>query len=148
MFRALFCLVIAATACSKIDTETEIAVLRTADSLSQVLIMEGDAQRLMAIFGDDAMNYPPGDPIEGGETIQLGFQDRFELPGFELSRSGPTKIVLAGSGDLGYTVADEELTFENEDGEQTTVRSRRLTVWKKAPDGRWLIAENMWNYGR
>jgi ketosteroid isomerase-like protein len=146
--RALLCLAVAATACANVDVETEVAALRSADSLSQALIIEGNAQGLTAVFGDDAMNYPPGDPIEGGETIQLGYEDRFGVPGFELSRSGPTRIVLAGSGDLGYTVANEEVTFENEDGELTTVRSRRLTIWKKAPDGRWLIVENMWNYGR
>lgn len=148
MSRALLCLVVVATACSNVDMESEVAALRAADSLSHALFMDGNAQRLMAVFGDNARNYPPGDPVEGGETIQLGFEDRFGGLGFELTRSGPTKIVLAGSGDLGYTVADEEMTFENENGELTTVKSRRLTIWKKAPDGRWLIAENMWNYGR
>ncbi len=108
--RALLCLIIAATACSNVDMETEVAALRSADSLSQALIIEGNAQGLTAFFDDEAMNYPPNDPIEGGETIQLGFEDRFGVPGFELTRSGPTRIVIAGSGDLGYTVADEEIT--------------------------------------
>lgn len=148
MSRALLCLLIATTACSNVDLETEIAALRAADSLSQSLIIEGDAQGLTAFFGDDAMNYPPNDPIEGGETIQLGFEDRFGVPGFELSRSGPTRIVLAGSGDLAYSVATEELTSVDENGEVTTVESRRLTIWKKRPNGRWQIVENMWNYGR
>jgi ketosteroid isomerase-like protein len=147
VFRGLLCLIVATSACSNVDLEAEIAALRAADSLSQALIIEGDAQGLMAVFGDDARNYPPNDPIEGGETIQLGFEDRFGVPGFELTRSGPTRIVIAGSGDLGYTVANEELTFENEDGEQTTVKSRRLTIWKKQPKRRWQIVENIWNYG-
>ncbi len=148
MSRAVFCLLIASTACSNVDLETEIAALRSADSLSQALMMEGNAQGLMAVFGDDATNYPPGGPLEGGETIQLGFEDRFAVPGFELSRSGPTRIVMAGSRDLAYTVATEELTFEDENGEPTTIDSRRLTIWRKQPNGRWKIVENIWNYDR
>lgn len=148
MSRALFCLLIATTACSNVDLQTEVAALRSADSLGQALIMDGNAQGLMAVFSKDATNYPPSGPIEGGETIQLGFEDRFAVPGFALIRSGPTRIVMAGSGDLAYTVATEELTFEDENGELTAVESRRLTIWKRQPSGRWQIVENMWNYGR
>ncbi|MEJ2152057.1 MAG: DUF4440 domain-containing protein [Gemmatimonadota bacterium] len=146
--RALFCLLVAATACSTGDLETEIAALRAADSLSQALIIENDAQGLMAVFADDATNYPPGGPLEGGETIQLGFEDRFAVPGFELSRSGPTRIVMAGSRDLAYTVTTEELTFEDENAQLTTIDSDRLTIWRKQPNGRWKIVENIWNYDR
>lgn len=146
--RALFCLIIAATACSNVDVETEVAALRSADSLGQAKMMAGDGQGLMAVFAKDATNYPPGSPIEGGETIQLGFEDRFAVPGFEAKPGGPTRIVMAGSRDLAYTVATEEFTSEDENGELTTVRSRRLTVWRKQPNGRWQIVENIWNYGR
>jgi ketosteroid isomerase-like protein len=146
--RALFCLLVAATACSTGDLETEIAALRAADSLSQALIIENDAQGLMAVFADDATNYPPGGPLEGGETIQLGFEDRFAVPGFELSRSGPTRIVMAGSRDLAYTVTTEELIFEDENAQLTTIDSDRLTIWRKQPNGRWKIVENIWNYDR
>jgi ketosteroid isomerase-like protein len=134
--RGLLCLIIVTIGCAGTDLETEIAALRAADSLGQARIMAGDGQGLMAVFAKDANNYPPGGPIEGGETIQLGFEDRFALPG------------MAGSRDLAYTVATEEFTSEDENGELTTVRSRRLTIWKKQPNGRWQIVENIWNYGR
>jgi ketosteroid isomerase-like protein len=144
--RALLFLLVATIGCAGTDLDTEIAALRSADSLAQAKIMDGNAQGLMAVFADDAINYPPGGPIEGGETIELGFKDRFGVPGFGARYLEPTRIVLAGSGDLGYTVASEELTFEGEDGQPVTVRSRRLAIWKKQPNGRWQIVENIWNY--
>jgi ketosteroid isomerase-like protein len=145
--RALFFLLAVTIGCAGTDLEAELAALRSADSLGQAKIMDGNAQGLMAVFADDAINYPPGGPIEGGETIELGFKDRLGVPGFGARYLEPTRIVLAGSGDLGYTVATEELTSHDEDGQPVTVESRRLTVWKKQPNGRWQIIENIWNYG-
>ncbi len=135
MSRALLFLLVATIGCAGTDLDTEIAALRSADSLAQAKIMDGNAQGLMAVFADDAINYPPGGPIEGGETIELGFKDRFGVPGFGARYLEPTRIVLAGS-----------LTFEGEDGQPVTVRSRHLAIWKKQPNGRWQIVENIWNY--
>jgi hypothetical protein len=96
--RGLLCLIIVTIGCAGTDLETEIAALRAADSLGQARIMAGDGQGLMAVFAKDANNYPPGGPIEGGETIQLGFEDRFALPGFEAKPGGPTRIVMGWPG--------------------------------------------------
>ena len=57
-----------------------------------------------------------------------------------------TAVIVARSGDFGYTVAVEEITITDAEGNPTTIHSRYLAVWRKEPDGTWKVIDNMWNF--
>lgn len=145
--RIAFVGILAATVgCGRVDLEAEVAALRTADSLWWAKAVEMDAQGAMAFYTKDAVSYPPEGPTEGGEGIQLYLQELFAKPGFAVRFPEKSRIVLAPSGDLGYTFANAELTFDDDEGSPFTLWSRHLAVWRKQPNGKWKITENMWNF--
>jgi ketosteroid isomerase-like protein len=49
----------------------------------------------------------------------------------------PVKADVSGSGDLGYTFGNWELTAKSEAGTDTIYYGNYTTIWKKQPDGSW-----------
>ena len=55
------------------------------------------------------------------------------------------QVVVAASGDLGYTYAEGEVTLDGPDGETITEVIRDFHVWTKDADGEWRVAVDIWN---
>jgi ketosteroid isomerase-like protein len=128
------------------DTPTASA-LRAADAKAQALVADRNAQGLLVFLEEGATNYPPNAPSASGKAaFRASFEEAFKLPGFAAAYPRPSKVVVAESGELGYTVADEEFSMSGPDGRAIKVRSRYLAVWRRQPDGSWKIIENIWNF--
>jgi len=52
---------------------------------------------------------------------------------------------LSKEGDLGYTYGTYIRTYENEQREITRSTGRYLTIWRRQPDGSYLIELDMGN---
>ena len=129
------------------DLEAEVAALREADARGQQTVMEKDADAVLSWLAEGATNYAPNAPAAvGKEAFRRSFEETFALPGFAVNYPEPSKVVVSSSGDLGYTVAVEEITINDAEGNPTMVRSRYLAVWRKELDGTWKVIHNMWNF--
>ncbi len=129
------------------DLQAELAALRKADARAQQAVVDKDIDGVLSWLAEDATNYPPSAPAAvGRDAFVRSFEEVFALPGFAVGYPEPSRVLVSECGDLGYTMALEQITVNDSEGNPTTVQSRYLAVWKKQPDGSWKVIDNMWNF--
>ena len=104
-----------------------------------------DIDTMASLYASDALVLPPNSEAKKGTAGVREFLTAFnETPGFEVRFETPTVVVSEG-GDLGYTLADIEITVDGPDGQPVTSRERDFHLWKKQADGSWKIVIDIWN---
>jgi ketosteroid isomerase-like protein len=104
-----------------------------------------DVERIVSYWTDDAVIYPPREaPVSGKTAIRRYVAESLKIPGFAIGWK-PMAAVVSASGDLGYTTGTNSFTFPDAQGRPTTSNGRYVTVWRKAPDGRWRCVIDVWN---
>lgn len=105
---------------------------------------EGDVDRLMALFADDAVFVPADDPTcEGRDAIADYFDD--------VMRSEPETIDLdvqetQVEGGWAFERLDATITStDSESGEETETWARYFWVLKRQPGGGWKIDRAIYN---
>jgi uncharacterized protein (TIGR02246 family) len=129
----------------QVDSEAERSALREAAVAYHEAASALNAEAVAALYAEDAVMMPPNaDQVEGLANIR-SFADEFvAAPGLEM-RCGPPTVEVSLSGDLGWTIATCEMTFEGPDGEPVVERMRDLHLWKKQADGSWKVVLDIWN---
>ncbi len=133
-----------APACArKVDVEQQKAALMEADSVwSQTTT---DPEKLMAYFATDASLSPQGMPVaEGHDAIRQVITSMMAMPGFALTWKA-SKADVSASGDLGYTVGSYEMSVSDSAGTPRSEKGKFITVWKKQPDGKWKVVQDIFN---
>jgi uncharacterized protein (TIGR02246 family) len=147
---ALGITVLAVSACTgppeaTVDLQAETAALRAAAQAYQDAALALDADALAGHYMEDAVAYPPnGTTVEGRAGFREYAAGFVSAPGIQMSFSAP-EIVVAASGDLGYTYAVGEVTLDGPDGEPITETLRDFHVWAKDADGAWRVVVDIWN---
>lgn len=144
---ALAVAISAVSACAEpqVDVQAETAALRAAalsyDNAAQAL----DAQAVASLYMENAVAYPPNEPTVRGRSAFEEYAAGFvSTPGIRMS-FGELQVVVAVSGDLGYTYEDVAITFDGPDGEPVTETLRDFHVWTKDAEGAWRVAVDIWN---
>ncbi len=135
------------TACAPtIDLEAERAALRETDEAWAAAASAGTDVELMASYwSDDATVYPNDAPMAQGTDAILAFvRSSLEIPGFSVNWQ-PQEVVVAESGDLGWTSGTNEFTVPNPEGGTMTIRGHYVAVWQKDADGNWKCVVDMFN---
>lgn len=130
-----------------VDLEAERAALMAADRgwYEAYAASDSPADVFAGQVVDDARLLPPGAPrADGREAVREVIAQLESLPGFSVSWA-PAIAEVGGGGDLGYTIGSYQMTVPGPDGEPATVVGKYLTVWEKQPDGRWMVAADMFN---
>ena len=100
----------------------------------------GDLPRLLALVTDDLVLLNPG----GAPTGREGFAATFSGAHQQLlidCRSELEEVVVVG--DVAYTRARDTLSVTpRTGGAATQLAGHRLTVYRRQPDGRWLLARD------
>ena len=100
----------------------------------------GDLGRLLALMADDVVFLNPGREPVGKDGFPAGFsgaQRQFLLR----CTSEPQEVTVVG--DVAYTVCRDSLSITPRTGEPSTkLAGHRLTVYRRQPDGRWLLARD------
>ena len=87
----------------------------------------------------------PNDPVATGKAaIAKLTASAFTIPDFKLTWQ-PEKVVVARSGDLGYTSGTYIWTFKDASGKPVSDKGKYLTVWRKQADGSWKVLFDMFN---
>ena len=148
-FPAIIALLGSLTACTpEIDLEAEQAALRATDEAWAAAASQGtDAELIASFWSDDATIYPSNAPVVRGKQAILEFVTTgLETPGFHVTWQ-PVEVVIAPSGDFGYTTGTNEFTVPDASGSMVTISGRYVTVWRKDVDGNWKCVIDMFNNG-
>ncbi len=104
-----------------------------------------DAALVASFYADDAIAYPPSEPIAIGKAAaQKTWAAYFADPTFAISWK-TLHADASKSGELGFTSGTYECSFKGPDGKQVAEKGKYLCVWKKQKDGSWKAAHDMWN---
>jgi ketosteroid isomerase-like protein len=119
--------------------------LRNLDAKLGHVINAKDAAAIAAFYADDAILMPTAEPIVRGKAaITEEWKHILAIPAFQ-NESKLGGVEVAAAGDLAYTYGSYRSRLMGEDGKLTTEPGKWLTIWKKQPDGRWLIAVETYN---
>jgi ketosteroid isomerase-like protein len=104
-----------------------------------------DAERVAAFYAEDAITYPPNEPMTTGRAAaKKVWAAYFADPTFKIS----WKTLHAGvskSGDLGFTTGTYEDSYKGPDGKLVTENGKYVCIWQKQKDGSWKAIHDTWN---
>jgi ketosteroid isomerase-like protein len=105
-------------------------------------MLAGNRPSLVAVYSDDAILMPPNAPMVRG---RIEIQQFFEaFPKVTEFRQNPVEI--AGEGDLAFPWGTYEMAVLPADATKAVKdRGKVLGVWRKQPDGTWLVSRVCWN---
>jgi uncharacterized protein (TIGR02246 family) len=100
----------------------------------------GDLARLLSLMADDAVFLGPGQAPLGPGEFPAGFAAAHRQSRIRCV-SELQEVVVAG--DVAYTVCRDSLRVApREDGTALALAGHRMTVYRRQPDGRWLLARD------
>jgi len=142
--------VFALNACSgpEVPVETEASASRI--ELGQMnrdfaaALNAKDAKAAAALYAEDAVLIPPGEPIvQGRPAIEEYWREALESGGI---RDVSVETMDAqSSGPLGYETGSFVLTVNGPDGEPMVDRGRYIELLRREPDGTWRSTHGIWN---
>jgi ketosteroid isomerase-like protein len=128
-----------------IDIESERRALRSAAEAYHAAGRALDAAKLASFYGAGSRTLPPGAPDEvGPDGFRKVAEGMLALPDFQASFSDVQAEVSSG-GDMGYTIAVMEASFQGPQGETVQEKFRDFHLWVKDADGSWKVAVDIWN---
>ena len=103
-------------------------------------VATGNVDKIVSYWTDDGVVMMPGEPLRRGKAqIRAYVAASLKTPGFSISWE-PLEGVISPSGDTGYLIERDHLTFPDGHGGITKWSGRGVTIWKKQPDGSWKDA--------
>ncbi len=139
-------LVLAISGCApQVDTAAEEAAIREMDIEWMNAANAKDVERMLGLYTDDALLYPPSLAIvTGKEAIRTYYSQVVENPGFVTSLE-TTNVGISSAGDLAYSAGAAKETVNDPEGNPVTERGKWVAVYKKQPDGTWKCVVGIWN---
>jgi ketosteroid isomerase-like protein len=105
----------------------------------------GDIEAALSFWADDAILMAPGQPtFVGKAAIREFLRQSLAIPGFSITWE-PEHASISSSGDLGYMVERNRISFTNENGMPQTQFGKAVTVWRKSSAGEWKCVVDTWN---
>jgi len=100
----------------------------------------GDLARLLALMADDVVFLNPGQMPFGRDGFSANFVAAHQQL---LIRCSSDLEEVAVVGEVAYTLSRDALSVTpRAGGEAAQLTGHRLTVYRKQPDGRWLLARD------
>ena len=114
--------------------------IREAHSAWIDAVNSGELVRLLVMITDDVVFLKPGEDCVGRD----GFSTKFSAAHKQLRIccvSELTEVVVVG--EVAYTRSRDSLTVApRAGGEESRLAGDRMTIYRKQPDGRWLLARD------
>ncbi len=127
------------------DSAIEQTALRQADSAYTAGMLALDVPGLVGLYAADAVMYPPGESTRTGLDAIREYATTFaSTPGLTMTAELQT-VMVARSGDLGYTINLVQATYKDARGKPVSERLRDVHVWRKDAGGKWKLGLDVWN---
>jgi ketosteroid isomerase-like protein len=126
------------------DLGAERAAIIRADSAWLATVPSGNIDSIVSFWTDDARVIAPGQrPRIGRAAIRQMVDESSKMPGFSV-RWETTDVVVAPSGDVGYSFGTNVFTMPGAASRVDTLHGQAAVVWRKGSDGRWRAAVDIW----
>ncbi|HZF48857.1 MAG TPA: SgcJ/EcaC family oxidoreductase [Polyangiaceae bacterium] len=100
----------------------------------------GDLACLLGLMADDVVFLNPGQAPFGRDGFPAGFSAGHQQNHIECVSELESVVV---SGDVAYTSSRDSLSvIPHASGEAMQLAGHRLTIYRRQPDGRWLLARD------
>ncbi len=127
------------------DMDAKAKVLAKLDDDWSKAAATRDADRLASFYAEDAIAYPPKEPVAiGRAAAKKVWASYFADATFSISWK-TVHAEVAKSGDLGFTAGTYEASFKGPAGKMVTEKGKYVTTWKKQKDGTWKAIHDIWN---
>ena len=125
------------------DTSADEAIIRASAPAFAKAFNEGDADKLAAMYWEDAVLQPPNAPGATGRAAIRAFLAADSAA----TRGAGLKIVIAEAGavDVSGNLAYEAGLFTVQDGAGATVDTGKYVGVFEKRDGKWLYIRDTWN---
>ena len=101
----------------------------------------GDLVRLLTLMADDVVFLNPGQSPSGTDGFSAVFAAAHQQARIRCGSELEEVVVV---GEIAYTRARDSLSVSPiAGGEATQFAGHRITIWRKQPDGRWLLARDV-----
>ena len=123
-------------------TDDDRNAIRTGVANLDKAMLAADWPSAASIYAEDGMVLPPnGLAAHGRPAIQKLFSGFPRVSAFHQSVEE-----IEGHGDLAYARALYEVTMNPPGAKEPVLdRGKVLAVWRKQPDGSWLVTRAIWN---
>jgi ketosteroid isomerase-like protein len=106
-----------------------------------------DIERTLSYWADDAIVLEPDQPAYIGKmAIRQMVQTSMKIPKFSITWA-PESGVISKSGDIGYLIEHNRVTFADSTGKVHTQFAKTVTIWRKDATGAWKCVVDIWNVG-
>jgi uncharacterized protein (TIGR02246 family) len=100
----------------------------------------GDLDCLLGLMADDVVFLNPGQAPVGREGFPPGFSTAHQQARIHCTSELEDVVAV---GEVGYTLSRDSLSVTPRAGGETVrLAGHRITVYRKQPDGRWLLARD------
>jgi uncharacterized protein (TIGR02246 family) len=114
--------------------------IREAHSTWIGAVNAGDLVRLLSLMADDVVFLNPGQVPFGRDGLSPGFSAAHQQARIDCVSELEDVVVV---GEVAYTLSRDSLSVTpRAGGGATRLAGHRLTVYRKGPDGRWLLARD------
>jgi uncharacterized protein (TIGR02246 family) len=133
------------SAWATVDTDAMAKALAQLDDDWSDAAATKDAERVASFYADDAIAYPPNEPVAIGRAAAKRvwaayFADKTFSISWKTDRAEVSK-----NGDIGFTAGSYQASYAGPDGNLVNEKGKYLCTWKRQKDGRWKATHDMWN---
>ena len=123
-------------------SEEDVAAIKASRVVFVEAMLAGDWAALAALCTEDvALMLPNGPVVEGRVALQ-----EFLEPFPPMTQFEATIVQIDGRGDLAFVRGTHSETYIVE-GTPEPIHDtlKHVEIWRKQPDGKWLVAVQIWN---
>ncbi len=126
------------------DTAAAIQAVTAAGNHEVAMFSSGNVDSVLGVFTVDALVMPPDEPaVHGRDSLRLWTEGMYRQ--FNVSARYPTSDATV-AGDWAIQRYSYVLTLTPKAGGQPTEEhGKGVHVYRRQPDGRWLITQDIWN---
>ena len=104
-----------------------------------------DIEKTLAYWADDAVVLAPDQPpIVGKAAIREFVIGMSKIPQFSITWE-PESATISASGELGYLLERNRVTFADSTGTLRTELGKAVTIWRRDANGDWKCVVDTWN---
>jgi uncharacterized protein (TIGR02246 family) len=123
-------------------SEEDVAAIEASADIFVEAALAGDWEALAALYAEDVVLMPPNGPVVEGRVAIQDFLESFPF----ITQFAVTIVQIDGRGDLAFVRGTNSMTLIVEGtSEPIHITGKYVEIWRKQPDGKWLIAVDIWN---
>jgi len=120
--------------------ESDERAIRAVHTIWIDAVNAGDLVSLLSMMADDVVFLIPGRGPFGREEFPAGFLAAHQQSRIRCTSELEEVVVV---GEVAYTRSRDSLSVTSRTGGKTTeLAGHRITIYRKQPDGRWLLARD------